>query len=224
MFDNIVVPDQLKPELEVDTKPEPRAHAADGNKASEDVKIIIKDNLNKMATALVDSLNKQNSILNGNSNKLNEIDAALKSFSKLIALERELEEKQKLIRTYQEGYNWSLLKNYILPILRTIDNIERNIRREDSEHVKDILLGIRDELLFSMNALNIEMIKAQPGDVFDPAIHKIIETNLTDDEFKNNTICKISKMGFKYYLNEGNEKILREVEVIVYKYNNKKEI
>ena len=112
-------------------------------------------------------------------------------------------------------------KRYLNGIIRMRDNTLRDLeylnsiaKQEDSVHLAIQYLGYRlQEMETFLEDNGVEIITAKPGDVFDPALHKVIAVEVTDREEENEKIAKVYTEGYVYM-----DKVLKKINVRVSRY------
>jgi len=117
----------------------------------------------------------------------------------------------------QEGYDWNIIKNFCLRIIRCIDNIENRIARlADNDIESADLEDIRDELIFSLESSGIEQFTPEINSDYSGQ-EKFAE--VTKDKVASNDvnvrgkIAEVIKPGYQYMIDEDNVRIVRTARV-----------
>jgi molecular chaperone GrpE (heat shock protein) len=128
--------------------------------------------------------------------------------------------QQDHLKKLQDGYDWGIIRTFCLRVIRCVDNIEGRIEelRTAGESV-ELLEDIRDELLFALESSGVEQFEPEFGsdyhgqEKFSEAI-KEKETSGRPDQA--GTIAKVLRPGYRYVMDEGNFKIVRTAQVMLF--------
>ena len=128
--------------------------------------------------------------------------------------------QQERVKKLQDGYDWNIIRNFCLRVIRCIDNLENRIKRlakEDTD-TRD-LEEIRDELVFALESTGVER--------FEPVINSDYhgqeknaeavkdKKGIKDPKLKGK-IAKVIRPGYQYFIDEENVKVVRTAKVKLY--------
>lgn len=146
-------------------------------------------------------------------NKIAELDGVLKALRDFSSTN--LQEKKR----YQDGYDWSITKNFCNSIIRLIDSIETDISNTDEIDDDHPLAIIKEELLIILEGNNIEQFMVESEQPFrgNEKLCKPIPVK-TEYEQHNGLIGETLKPGYYYLSDDNNQRVIRPAEVEVYKF------
>lgn len=150
-------------------------------------------------------------ILSGNLDKLTEEIAAIRHYAS---------EQQERIKKLQDGYDWNIIKNFCLRVIRCIDNLEIKIKtlKKSNINIKE-LEEVKDELLFALESSGIEQFSPEVNSVYkgqERAVEAVRDKELAGSSEKAGRIAEVLKCGYKYCLDETNYKVIRAAQVKIY--------
>jgi molecular chaperone GrpE (heat shock protein) len=124
-------------------------------------------------------------------------------------------------RRWQEGYDWRILKNYMMRVLSTLDDVEATLERyrqadkpqeflQDLDFLKEALeIHLEEEGLLSFAPLH--------GEIVDPLKVDIKGTvPTTSEEQQPESVAEVVKKGYEIDLGAG-VKTVRRAQVTIYK-------
>jgi len=163
--------------------------------------------LKKIVSILNDMLKEH---LSDVSNKLGMMKEELNAVKDLT------EEKDRLIRRYEEGYDRKIVKNFTEEIFDVLDYI----KKEKNNATADVIEEVEEDITLLLDKNGIQVIEINEGDPYKNLTKyaKVIGTEETDDEEKNMKIKQVKKQGYMTEIDEGKQKVLRPAEVVVYKF------
>lgn len=147
-------------------------------------------------------------------NGLNQLLLGMKS--ELEAVKNIALEKEVKIQRYEEGYDQKNIKNFLGDLLRITDYANSNKETTDSMN------EIYEDLELLLEDVGVEKINFNIGDSYDgnAKVVKIIDTLQTEDITQDNTVAKIIKNGYFIQIADEQIKVIRPVEVVLYRYEN----
>lgn len=145
-------------------------------------------------------------------NGLNQLLSGMKS--ELEAVKNIALEKEVKIQRYEEGYDQKNIKNFLGDLLRITDFANSNKETADS------LNEIYEDLELLLEDAGVEKINFNVGDSYDgnAKVVKIIDTLSTEVITQDNTVAKIMKNGYFIQITDNQIKVIRPVEVTLYRY------
>jgi molecular chaperone GrpE (heat shock protein) len=126
-------------------------------------------------------------------------------------------QQQDKVKKLQDGYDWNIIRNFCLRIIRCIDNLENRINCLSKQDIETVnLKEARDELVFALESSGVER--------FEPVINsdyhgqeKIAEAvkdkEYSDDPNLAGKIAKVIRPGYQYSIDEENVKVVRTAQV-----------
>jgi len=129
-----------------------------------------------------------------------------------------LADNNKNLQRFQAGYDFQILKNFIKPIARTINEIEMLLmnltgkEKADLEDIKDDLLELLERN--SIEQINPNLETSREGKEKETEV--LPDKIKTDNPNKRNLIAKVERVGYRYEFNDGQEKIIQAAQVKLY--------
>lgn len=148
----------------------------------------------------------------------NPLNGALEDLTEQVSAIREYASaQQERVEKLQEGYDWSIIRTFCLRVIRCIDNLEGRIERlsgEDAEtkHLEEV----RDELIFALESGGVEQFAPELNSPYhgqEKSTEAVKEREDCDDAAKAGTIAKVVRPGYRYFVDEGNLKVIRSAQV-----------
>jgi hypothetical protein len=161
-------------------------------------------------------------------------EIATTTLSKAESIEKNLEEacrqiwaireyaakQQERMERLQDGYDWNIIGNFCLRVIRCVDNLEDRLAELavagcDSSHLQ----ALRDELLFAMESSGVERFEVDPGSDFRGQEHRLkaqTQREVTRDPQLIGKVALVVRPGYQCYISEDITKTVRPAEVRVY--------
>ena len=129
-------------------------------------------------------------------------------------------QQQDRVRQLQEGYDWTIIKRFCLRIIRCVDNLDGRIEKlaAKGEEV-DYLEDVRDELIFALESSGVEQFEPETDKSYkgqEKLSEAIREREPCDNDKLSGMVARVVRCGYKYVLNENEEKIVRAAQVKLY--------
>lgn len=146
------------------------------------------------------------------------IDNALKELTEqIVAIREYTASQQEKVRRLQDGYDWNIIKNFCMRIIRCIDNLDERIARLSEEDVETVhLKEVRDELIFLLEASGIEQFEPEINSDYreqEKFAEAIKEKQEYDDISQIGKIAEVVRAGYQYFIDDENFKIVRPAQV-----------
>jgi molecular chaperone GrpE (heat shock protein) len=138
---------------------------------------------------------------------------------KIDIIENQLEEKNKVIKNYEEGYKYNLVKNICIDIIEVI----RSMEKEKCDWDNQLNVYIFKKLNSILNENYVYAFVPSTKSKFNPKISKYINSEITDVEKLDGKVSEVIHIGYRIKVTETKYKVLRPAEVNVFKYFNKDE-
>jgi hypothetical protein len=158
---------------------------------------------------------------------LQKTDAITKNITDLTeqvcAIREYAAKQQEHLTKLQDGYDWNIIKNFCLRVIRCIDNLDDRISElvESGENTKH-LLAVRDELGFILESNGVEPFGAKIGSDYRGQENRLQVLNERDETDETNLVGKIAQVvrpGYQCRVNDEFTKIVRPAHVRLYGSN-----
>ncbi len=146
------------------------------------------------------------------------VKSSLDELTRQISAIREYASSQhERIEKLQEGYDWNIIKNFCLRVIRCIDNLENRIEKLSRQGIDTTdLEEIMDELLFALESSGVEQFRPQINSDYDGK-EKIVEVVkdrvCPGDPDMTGKIAEVVKPGYQYVIDDSNFKVVRAARV-----------
>ncbi|MCF7954766.1 MAG: hypothetical protein K9M75_03085 [Phycisphaerae bacterium] len=145
-------------------------------------------------------------------------DTVLSDLTQQISAIREYaSQQQNRNEKLQEGYDWNIIKNFCVRIIRCIDNIENRIDRLKENDIETAELeDIRDELIFSLESSGVEQFTPEINSDYsgqEKYAEVIKEKVASDGKNVRGKIAEVIKPGYQYMIDEDNIRVVRAARV-----------
>jgi molecular chaperone GrpE (heat shock protein) len=189
-----------------------RARAVAGStsqNSNNDCKIRLEQNTAQSASVSVQQVIAEHSdTLNGTLTELTQQVAAIREYAS---------DQQDRVKKLQEGYDWNIIRNFCLRVIRCIDNLESRISQQSarSSHTAH-LTEVRDELLFALESSGIERFEPEIGSHYrgqEKCAEAVKDREQCDDPDKTGKIANVIRPGYRYLIGEEDVKIVRPAVV-----------
>jgi len=128
--------------------------------------------------------------------------------------------QQDRVQKLQEGYDWNIIRNFCLRVIRCIDNVENRIRERAGQNGEAVhLREIRDELLFAMESSGIEQFEPEINSDYrgqEKHIEAAKERESCDDPDLAGKIARVIRPGYHYFVDDKHVKIVRPAMVMLF--------
>ena len=129
-----------------------------------------------------------------------------------------LSENNKVLQRFQAGYDYQILKNFVKPVTRTINDLDQLLEKLSGDE-NDDLMNARDDLLELLERNGIQKIEPSLNtsrEGKEKEIEVLPEKEKTDDPEKRGLIAVVKRVGYRYEFNDGQEKIIQAAQVKLY--------
>lgn len=128
--------------------------------------------------------------------------------------------QQNRIQKLQEGYDWNIIRNFCLRIIRCIDNLENRIRLLAKQNIDtNDLEEIRDDFLFALESSGIEQFEPKVNSNYreqEKYAEALKEKEITESDNLKGKIAKVVRQGYRYVIDEENIKVVRTAQVKIF--------
>ncbi len=146
------------------------------------------------------------------------LHSAIKELSQEVAAIRHYaSQQQDRVVKLESGYDYNIVKNFCLRVIRCIDNLENRISQlADGDTETTCLEDTRDELLFALESSGIERFEPEIESDYqgqEKYAEAVKDRLSTDDPKLNNKVAEVLRAGYQYVIDEENVKIVRTAQV-----------
>jgi molecular chaperone GrpE (heat shock protein) len=209
-------PSKLKPQVE---KQEPKPADVDENviRLEDSMKTQTEDFEKRMEqfTQMAQSV-QQTALANARP-----VEQSIRELSQQVSAIREYaDHQQERVKKLQDGYDWNIVKNFCLRIIRCVDNLDNRIRMLSDRQVDTTALEeVRDELLFALESTGVEQFQPEINSDYrgqEKNTEVIREKEECDDPDLKGRIAVVLRPGYHYFIDEDNVKLIRTAQVKLY--------
>ena len=143
-------------------------------------------------------------------------NSAADILSQISSLRDYLAKQQNMVKRFQDGYDWTVLKNFSQRIIRCIDDVEKRMNSAADDHRQDLEM-IYDQLVFTLDGSGIEQFRPEIDSPYSGQ-EKIAEVVGKDPCEKGvpGHISKVVNPGYLYYISDEHQKLIRPAKVRLY--------
>jgi len=128
--------------------------------------------------------------------------------------------QQDRVQKLQEGYDWNIIRNFCLRVIRCIDNVENRIRERAGQNGEAVhLREIRDELLFALESSGIEQFEPEINSDYqrqEKFAEAVKERESCDDPDLTGRIAKVVRPGYQYFIDDKTARVVRPAMVMLF--------
>jgi molecular chaperone GrpE (heat shock protein) len=126
-------------------------------------------------------------------------------------------QQQEKVKKLQEGYDWNIIRNFALRIIRCVDNIEKRIETGNlsGEQVNQ-LTEIKDELIFALESSGLERYEPKINSEYrgqEKTAEAVKDRKPAEDSSLRGRIADVIRCGYRYFVDEENFKVVRAAQV-----------
>ncbi len=128
--------------------------------------------------------------------------------------------QQERIKRLQEGYDWNIIKNFSLRVIRCIDNINERIEDLESEGLDASGLDeIKEELIFGLESGGIEQYQPQLDSDYsgqERVAEAVQDREPCRSEDQRGKIARVLRPGYRHFIDDQHFKVVRTARVKLY--------
>lgn len=125
--------------------------------------------------------------------------------------------QQERVKKLQEGYDWNIIRNFCLRVIRCIDNLENRINRLSKQDIDTTdLEEVRDELVFALESNGVEQFEPEIDSDYrgqEKNTEAVKDKEDSDNPNMTGKIARVVRPGYQYFVDEENVKIVRTAQV-----------
>jgi molecular chaperone GrpE (heat shock protein) len=149
------------------------------------------------------------------------VEQSIRELSQQVSAIREYaDNQQERVKKLQDGYDWNIVRNFCLRIIRCVDNLDSRIRMLSERQVDTTALEeVRDELLFALESTGVEQFQPEINSDYrgqEKNTEVIREKEECDDPDLKGRIAVVLRPGYHYFIDEDNVKLIRTAQVKLY--------
>jgi len=149
------------------------------------------------------------------------LDKTLKELTQQVSAIRDYaSQQQNRVEKLQDGYDWNIIRNFCLRIIRCIDNLENRIEQASEQNIETAnLKEVKDEVVFALESSGVEQFEPEIESDYcgqERIAEAIKEKEHSDDPNLAGKIARIIRPGYQYFIDEDNAKIVRAAQVKLY--------
>ncbi len=146
------------------------------------------------------------------------IDETLKRLTdEVSAIRQYASHQQDRVKRLQEGYDWNIIRNFCLRVIRCLDNLERRIDNAlGDSSVAEQLEEVRDDMLFALESSGIEHFQPELHSEYrgqEKAVEAVKDREPATESSDKGKIAKVIRCGYRYVVDEDSYKIIRAAQV-----------
>jgi hypothetical protein len=185
---------------------------------------LLKNQLEPLKDTITETINSHGQTAPDRAAQPNTSDAISKNLTDLteqVAAIREYaaKQQQRLVKL-QDGYDWNIIKNFCLRVIRCIDNLDDRIGELSANGGSvDHLLPVREELVFILESNGIERFGAKLNSDYrgqEIRVQVLNEREETEDTDLIGKIAQVIRPGYQCRVNDDYTKIVRPAQVRLY--------
>jgi molecular chaperone GrpE (heat shock protein) len=146
------------------------------------------------------------------------VEASLHQLTQQVSAIREYaSNQQERVKKLQDGYDWNIIKNFCLRVIRCIDNLDSRMERLSTNKVDTSdLEEVRDELVFALESTGVEQFEPELKSDYrgqEKNTEAVKEKQSCKEKKMAGKIAKVIRVGYQYAIDEDNFKVVRAAQV-----------
>jgi molecular chaperone GrpE (heat shock protein) len=125
--------------------------------------------------------------------------------------------QQGRVEKLQNGYDWNIIRNFCVRVIRCIDGVEERIARLEDEGAETSQLEeVRDELIFALESSGLERFEPELNSEYrgqEKWAEAVKEREESDKAKMSGKIAEVLRPGYRYIIDEENIKVVRTAQV-----------
>jgi len=135
------------------------------------------------------------------------------------ALREYTAEQQEQLRRYQEGYHWTITKDFCQRIIRCVDDIEKHLKDETIEGAhRENLIMVSQQLVYALDGSGVEQVEPKVGSDFKEIRDKaqIVGKDPASSPEQNGQVSSVLAPGYSLYVTDTEIRPIRPAKVRVF--------
>jgi len=133
------------------------------------------------------------------------------------AMRRYAGQQQGRLQNLREGYDWNIIRDFGLRVIRCVDNLENRIAELSCDDpAKSHLEEIKDELIFALESSGLERYEPDVNSEYrghEKSAEAIKERQATNESGLKGKISGVLRCGYRYIIDDENYKVIRAAQV-----------
>ena len=125
--------------------------------------------------------------------------------------------QQERVEKLQNGYDWNIIRNFCVRVIRCIDGVEERISRLSEEGVETRQLEEgREEVMFGLESSGVERFEPEVNSDYrgqEKWAEAVKEREQSEKAKMSGKIAKVLRPGYRYVIDEENTKVVRTAQV-----------
>ena len=137
----------------------------------------------------------------------------------LSGVQVELDEHNKLVRRFEDGYDYQILKNFVRHVARVITNLNKQLEVVVDTDARSGIIDARDDLVDLLEHNGIEQFRPKLGSTYseqDKMIELADDTVTWEPPFAKGSIAAVRRAGYIYMKGTGQERVIQTAQVSLY--------
>ncbi len=144
-------------------------------------------------------------------------DGLMELTEQVAAIREYASSQQERVEKLQNGYDWNIIRNFCVRVIRCIDGVEERIRRLSEEGVETGQLEeVRDELMFALESSGVERFEPEVNSDYrgqEKWAEAVKEREQSEKAKMSGKIAEVLRPGYRYVIDEENTKVVRTAQV-----------
>ncbi|VGO23137.1 nucleotide exchange factor GrpE [Pontiella sulfatireligans] len=130
-----------------------------------------------------------------------------------------LDENNQVVKRFEEGYDYQMLKNFVREIARTISNLDKCINNVSDEEAREELIDARDDMVELLERNSVDQIIPPVGDTYagnEKYWEQAQDKEPNDDPARRGKVARVERAGYIYEFNNDQERVIQAARVVVF--------
>ena len=129
-------------------------------------------------------------------------------------------QQQDRVKKLQAGYDWNIIRNFCLRIIRCIDNLESRINQLSKDGEETMYLEeAKDELIFALESSGVEQFKPEINSDYrgqEKFAEAVKNKECSNGAKMTGKIAKVLRPGYQHIIDDENVRVVRPAQVKLY--------
>lgn len=140
--------------------------------------------------------------------------------SQVSSLRDYVAKQQAQVKRLQDGYDWTILRNFCLRVIRCIDDIEKRMGSVDDDaasHREDLEM-IHDQLVFALDGNGVEQFRPECGVPYSglEKVAEVVGKDPLSDGGAPGHISRVVGSGYIVHVSQEQQRLIRPAKVILF--------
>lgn len=152
--------------------------------------------------------------------KVDDVAAAVSGIKgSLSGMQGVLDDNNKLVQRFEDGYDYQILKSFVRQIARVIAHLDKQLETVVDADARVAVMDARDDLIDVLEHNGIEPYKPRQGSAY-AGQEKLVELEperiATEDPAQKGTIATVKRAGYVYRLGTEQARVIQTAQVCLY--------